>query len=183
MTVKILRLNKSGLPTRWLTPEQAATLYSREQVVWHLGADVMTLRGGFNKSGVQSRLDIPSIIACDGNCKNSFVPVLSNALLFRRDGYRCMYCGLEFRVGDLTRDHIKPRVQGGGDRWTNVVSACRRCNHFKGGRTPEEASMELLAIPFEPNLFEFMYLANRHIIGDQMEYLSSRFSGQRTWAA
>lgn len=65
----------------------------------------------------------------------------------------------------------------------NVVSACQRCNHFKGGRTPEQAGMELLAIPFEPNIFEFMYLANRKILGDQMAYLSSRFSGKRTWQA
>ncbi len=94
-----------------------------------------------------------------------------------------MYCGFAFNDYELTRDHIIPRVQGGADIWTNVVAACRRCNHRKGGHTPEQADMELLAIPFEPNLFEYMYLANRQILGDQMEYLQARFSGQRDWQA
>jgi len=48
---------------------------------------------------------------------------------------------------------------------------------------PEQANMELLAIPFEPNVFEFMYLANRQIRGDQMQYLKARFTGQRCWEA
>ena len=108
---------------------------------------------------------------------------LSNALLFRRDGHRCMYCGFEFEHRGLTRDHIVPRVQGGSDTWTNVVTACARCNHHKGGRTPEQAGMALLAIPFEPNVFEFMYLANHRIRGDQMEYLQARFTGRRCWEA
>src|SRR5690606_34776009 len=110
-------------------------------------------------------------------------PLLANPMLFRRDNYLCLYCGQKFCPSLLTRDHVVPRVQGGKDRWGNVVSACQRCNHYKGGRTPEQAGMELLAIPFEPNIFEFMYLANRKILGDQMAYLSSRFSGKRNWQA
>lgn len=74
-----------------------------------------------------------------------------------------------------------PRVQGGQDVWTNVVTACRRCNHRKGGNTPEQAHMSLLAIPFTPNQYEWMYLANRNILGDQMDYLKTRFSGRRSW--
>jgi hypothetical protein len=41
--------------------------------------------------------------------------------------------------------------------------------------------MELLAVPFSPNVFEFMYLANRQILGDQMAFLKARFSGMRHW--
>ena len=44
--------------------------------------------------------------------------------------------------------------------------------------------MELLAVPFTPNIYEFMYLSNRQIIGDQMEYLRARFrSNTRRWQA
>jgi hypothetical protein len=43
--------------------------------------------------------------------------------------------------------------------------------------------MELLAVPFRPNVFEFMYLANHRIRGDQMDYLKARFSGNREWQA
>ncbi len=179
---RILRLNKAGLPVAWLSHEQAATLYVRGQVIWHLGDDLVRLHGGLNRLGRQSYLDLAPIIACEGDPSIvQAVPSLSNRYLFRRDGHFCMYCGGCFTDRELTRDHIVPKVQGGVDRWHNVVAACRRCNHFKGGRTPEQAGMELLAIPFEPNMFEFMYLANRQILGDQMDYLAARFSGMREW--
>lgn len=194
--VRILRLNKAGLPRAWLCREEAATLYVKGQVLWGLGDDYLRIHGGINSNGLRSYLDMQPIIACDGEiAEQSFTPCLSNALLFRRDAYRCMYCGRDFAgkhlhsVGKnlhskqliLTRDHVIPRVQGGVDSWTNVVAACSRCNHYKGGRTPEEARMELLAIPFRPNIFEFMYLANRRIRGDQMAFLQARFSGRRDW--
>lgn len=184
MTHRVLKLGKSGLPQAWVSHEEAATLYVKEQVIWSLGDRSFRINGGINRHGERSFLMLAPIIACEGNdVKNRFVPALSNRLLFRRDGHRCMYCGQLFDDRELTRDHIVPRVQNGQDCWTNVVAACSRCNHRKGGRTPEQAGMELLAIPFEPNLFEFMYLANRQIRGDQMEYLQARFSGQRCWEA
>jgi hypothetical protein len=35
--------------------------------------------------------------------------------------------------------------------WTNIVTCCYLCNRKKGGRTPREASMALLAHPSQPN--------------------------------
>ena len=180
--VRILRLNKSGLPRAWLSREEAATLFVKDQVIWSLGEEQFIMRGGINSQGIRSQIVLPPIVASHGCTeKHSFTPALDNRLLFRRDEHRCMYCGFEFRDEDLTRDHIVPRVQGGSDRWSNVVAACQRCNHRKGGKTPEQADMQLLAIPFTPNIFEFMYLANRQILGDQMAYLRARFTGQRDW--
>jgi len=181
--MRILRLNKSGFPTAWLSREDAVTLYVKQRILWYLGDNYTRIYGGVNRSGVRSMIEIAPIIACDDNHKTGFAPALNNRLLFRRDDHRCMYCGTVYNEQDLTRDHILPKVLGGKDRWTNVVTACRGCNHIKGGRTPEQAGMELLAIPFEPNVFEFMYLANRQIMGDQMAYLRARFSGQRHWEA
>ena len=40
---------------------------------------------------------------------------------------------------------------GGQKRWDNIVAACFRCNHKKGGRTPEEAGMSLIRRPTEPH--------------------------------
>lgn len=182
--MRILRLTKSGLPLAWLSREEAVTLYVKGQVIWSIGDEPTRIYGGINGKGERSCVSLSSIIACDGDVvSKQFVPSLTNRLLFRRDGHRCMYCGFEFDDYALTRDHIKPKVQGGKDIWTNVIASCVRCNHRKGGRTPEQARMQLLAIPFEPNVFEFMYLANRHIRGDQMQYLQARFTGQRCWKA
>lgn len=176
----ILRLNKAGLPTRWITNEEAATLICKDQVLWTLGDGAFRLRGGLSRAnGRRSTLDLPSILACSGDVKGGyFVPRLDNRLLFRRDQQMCMYCGQAFGHRDLTRDHIVPRAHGGRDTWNNVVAACRRCNNHKAARTPEEANMPLLAVPFEPNIHEFFYLANKNILADQMEFLKTGFSSR-----
>ncbi|MBU1722977.1 MAG: HNH endonuclease, partial [Gammaproteobacteria bacterium] len=59
--------------------------------------------------------------------------------------------------------------------WTNVVTACKHCNSRKGGRTPEQARMPLLAIPFQPTYAEYIFLQGRNILADQMEFLSAHF--------
>ena len=50
----------------------------------------------------------------------------------------------------LKLDHVKPRTQGGGDTWENLVCACIKCNAKKGGRTPDEARMKLIKKPERP---------------------------------
>lgn len=181
--IRILRLNKTGVPTHWLTREQAVTLYAKDVVLWSLGNEQLAMHGGYNPMGEQSVLWLSPIIACDGDTRHhQFTPALSNRLLFRRDHHRCMYCGQEFHSHELTRDHILPSSQGGRDIWTNVVTACKRCNWKKDNLTPEEAGMPLLALPFRPNPFEWHFLAKERIQSDQMEYLSKQFRAQRDWA-
>lgn len=177
MNAKILRLNKAGIPVSWLTREQTATLLVKELVIWSLGDTVIEMRGGYNRCGEQSILRLPSIVACNGKVhKENFDPPLENKFLFRRDKNLCLYCGGVFSVADLSRDHVYPLSKGGKDIWTNVVTSCRRCNNRKADRIPEHANMELLAIPFVPNQYEFLYLSNHNVLADQMEFLSARFS-------
>ena len=64
-----------------------------------------------------------------------------------------------------------PLSRGGRDCWENVVSACLDCNVRKGGRTPQQARMPLLAIPYRPSWVEHLILSNRNILADQMEFL------------
>ena len=173
----ILRLGQCGLPREWLTPATAASLLVRGQVIWSAGEQVSVLRGGRNRQGVRSRIDLPSIIATRGAVNvNDFSPALHNTLLFRRDRFVCLYCGQRFAAADLSRDHVFPRARGGADVWENVVTACKRCNQHKACRTPEEAQMPLLAVPYKPNLFEFAVLANHRILSDQMAFLQGGLS-------
>jgi hypothetical protein len=67
--------------------------------------------------------------------------------IFARDSHRCQYCGLKFHGSELTLDHVIPRAQGGKNSWENLVACCRRDNHRKADRTPEEAEMPLLRRP------------------------------------
>ncbi len=175
---RVLRLNKAGVPLQWLSREEAATLVVKGQVLWSLGETNLTIRGGFNNRGLRSILNIPTIIATEGDVfhHDHHVPMVCNRLLFRRDRNICLYCGEQFSTDRLTRDHVQPRSRGGKEKWTNLVSACRRCNQRKGNRTPEEAKMPLLAVPFKPNKMEYLALANRNILADQMEFLRSGFS-------
>lgn len=177
MNSKVLRLNKAGAPIAWLSWQDTATLLVKDQVIWSIGDTIHTVRGGYNKAGVRSELSLPSIVACSGKVDtHAFAPALSNGLLFARDQQICLYCGQEFPIRELSRDHVKPTSRGGKDLWTNCVTACRRCNNRKGDMTPEQANMQLLAVPFVPNRYEFFYLSNRDVLADQMDFLKTRFS-------
>lgn len=79
---------------------------------------------------------------------------LTNINLFKRDKHTCQYCGRHkeyLRSNEkLTRDHVLPLSTGGVDKWSNVTTACSRCNHKKDNRTPEQAGMRVLSRPMVP---------------------------------
>ncbi|GLS27794.1 HNH endonuclease [Marinibactrum halimedae] len=180
MEPRILRLNAHGQPLEWLHWKQATCLYSRDMICWTLGDVVKAVKGGYSRfTGLQSMIELPSIIACHGKTlqpKNT-IPPLTNSALFARDNYQCMYCGGDFDFTDLSRDHVIPISRGGKDRWQNVVTACKRCNQRKSNYLLSEINMELIALPFRPNAAEYLALINNdRIRGDQMEFLSSQFS-------
>lgn len=181
----ILRLDVSGQPVEWLSWQEAACLYARQLIAWTLGEPIRTIHGGISRlTGRRSTIELHSIVACSGrlHARRRPVPPLTNMALFRRDRHMCMYCAQQFPERELTRDHIVPRSRGGNDRWGNVVTACRRCNQRKDNRLAEEAGMEMIAIPYQPNIAEWLALINGdRIRGDQMEFLRSQFSPLSRW--
>ena len=179
---QVLRTDVAGMPLEWIDYRDAVRLYHTEQVAYTCGVPIFTVHGGINSvTGRQSKIEVNSIIATIGHTpgydsnRHDYVPPLNNKTLFRRDANVCMYCGIHFMARDLTRDHIQPISQGGKDIWRNVVAACRRCNNHKGGRTPDQARMELIAVPFVPTYAEYIYLKGRRILSDQMDFLRAHF--------
>lgn len=85
--------------------------------------------------------------------------------LFHRDNYTCQYCGNPFPDRLLTFDHVIPRHQGGPTTWTNITTACKKCNNKKDNRTPKEANMPLLSKPYTPKFGTFKGLNSRKIGG------------------
>ena len=80
---------------------------------------------------------------------------LSRHNIMKRDHFQCQYCGGN---RNLTLDHLFPRSRGGKATWTNLVTACNRCNTRKGDRTPEEAGLHLKQQPKKPTLVAFLRL-------------------------
>jgi 5-methylcytosine-specific restriction endonuclease McrA len=177
---QILSLDKSGVPRGWMTIQTAIEMIAKDKVVWTLGDPIATYRGGYNNDGVRSVIETPPIIAISGTefTKQKRFPkvVLTNNSLFNRDKHICAYCGERFMPRKLSRDHVIPVSRGGPNTWKNVVTACIPCNTHKDNRTPEEARMKLLYLPYEPNHAENLILKNKNILGDQMEYLKTVIS-------
>src|ERR1044072_6752400 len=65
---------------------------------------------------------------------------LSRKNILLRDHSTCQYCGTQYPPSELTLDHVLPRSRGGESAWDNLVACCKRCNHRKGNRTPEESA-------------------------------------------
>ena len=177
LSQQILRTDVSGMPLEWVDYREAARLYHT------CGSQLYRLYGGTcARTGLRTVVDVNSIIATHGHTGNpgnlqgsAYTPPLNNQTLFRRDAYLCLYCGARFPYGLLSRDHVTPFSRGGQDLWSNVVSACRRCNNAKASRTPEQAGMQLLAVPFTPTYAEYIFLKGRRVLADQMQYLIAHF--------
>jgi 5-methylcytosine-specific restriction endonuclease McrA len=58
--------------------------------------------------------------------------------VYQRDKYRCAYCRNKFKYSELTLDHIVARSKGGLTEWTNVTSACKKCNGDKGDKSCDQ---------------------------------------------
>ena len=175
---QVLRTDAAGMPLEWIDYRDAVRLYALGQVAYSCGSPLFLIRGGYNaRSQRRSAIEVNSIVATHGRSPDMaglmdcYVPPLNNKTLFRRDSNLCLYCGHLFPARELTRDHVRPLSQGGGDAWNNVVTACRRCNNHKGGHTPEQAGMQLLAVPFTPTYAEYIYLKGRRVLADQMAFL------------
>jgi hypothetical protein len=152
---QVLRTDVAGMPLEWIDYREAVRLYHADQVAYDCGTLLYTVFGGYSSvDGERSKIDVNSIIATHGTShslsrnRDKYVPPLNNRTLFKRDANLCLYCAMRYPTRDLTR-----------------------CNNYKGGRTPEQASMELIAIPFTPTYAEYIYLKGRRVLTDQMQYL------------
>ncbi len=178
----ILGVDLAGRPYDWLGWEEAVRHYVLKQVAWTVGEPRIIILGGHNRAGERSSLPLHPVISVRGANAvglDDQVPTLSGRALFARDRNTCLYCGEVFPTRQLTFDHIVPKSRRGRNIWTNAATSCRRCNHHKDDRTPEEAGMPLLAVPYEPNHAENLILSNRLILADQMAFLRARVPQSR----
>jgi len=96
------------------------------------------------------RWSVPAVVISRRFHKHYHRVKLDHKRLYARDGWICQYCGKKFSSDELTWDHVVPLAQQGTTTWTNLVTACMKCNYQKGNRTPKQAHMRLLRKPKEP---------------------------------
>ncbi|MCS6896026.1 MAG: HNH endonuclease [Bacteroidia bacterium] len=143
----VLVLNYDYQPIHITTWRRAIILVLKQK------AEVVEARSDRRLRTVRTEYAFPSIIRL-----MRYVPVpykhipLTRQNIFRRDGFRCAYCGTSH---NLTIDHVIPRSQGGESSWENLVTACESCNRQKGNRTPQQAGMPLLIRPRKPHYLLF----------------------------
>lgn len=61
------------------------------------------------------------------------IPKRTRFEVFKRDGFRCTYCGRRPPEVMLVVDHVVPVVEGGDNHGGNLTSSCSDCNAGKGG--------------------------------------------------
>ena len=59
----------------------------------------------------------------------------------------CAYCGCTLEYKYMQADHVIPLRVGGNDDISNMLPACRSCNHYKSALKPEEFRKYLSGIP------------------------------------
>jgi hypothetical protein len=61
--------------------------------------------------------------------------------VFKRDGFKCQYCGKSAPDIVLHVDHINPVKRGGKNDIMNLITSCLECNLGKGARTIDDKSI------------------------------------------
>ena len=99
--------------------------------------------------------------------------VLTRVNVFKRDNHTCQYCG---KKEELTLDHLIPKSKGGKTTWTNLVTACKKCNSRKGDGTLEDVGFTLGQKPIKPSYMAFIQATTKHLREDWKPFLKMRAS-------
>jgi hypothetical protein len=55
--------------------------------------------------------------------------------VYKRDKFKCVYCGVSGSDAELQCDHLHPISKGGSNHASNLRTSCRKCNQAKGDKT------------------------------------------------
>lgn len=145
-----LLLNRDGQPLCMIPPSV---------IDWQLAVKLLFLKKvivikNHDDWAVHSQkltLPVPSIVMTTRYVKPRHKVVFNRKMVYLRDNYTCQYCGEQFTSKDLTLDHVKPKSQGGGYGWKNIVTCCATCNWMKGAKV-----IDPLNEPKEPTYWQMV---------------------------
>ncbi len=140
-----LILNASYEPIKIIHWQKAILLWFQERV------EVLDFHNSQVRS-ISKSYPLPAVIKLKKyiNIRGTRGVRLTRQNVFLRDDYICQYCHHKFNKKNLTIDHVHPISKGGLHSWTNVVTACNKCNNQKGCLSLHEFGKSPLHRPTEP---------------------------------
>ena len=132
---RTLVLNSDGRPLSTYPPS-IVSAQDAVSAIWRERAFVIeTWDDAFFRSPSVT-IAVPKVMMLRSYAPISGEPKFCRRSILLRDKFRCQYCGEPFPTPELTYDHVIPRSLGGKTVWTNIVTACLRCNAAKANSLP-----------------------------------------------
>jgi 5-methylcytosine-specific restriction endonuclease McrA len=178
-SLRTLVLNADGRPlSTW--PLSLVSAQDAISAIWRERATVVdTWEGAFFRSP-SITLAVPKVMMLREYAPISGDPKFCRRSILLRDRFRCQYCGQPHQSHELTFDHVIPRARGGTTVWTNIVSACLKCNALKAdqpakhsGRRGVIGSLRPLKEPRRPTSAELLRAGLEFLPNDVREDFGS----------
>jgi len=129
-----LLLNADGNPLS-VAPLSTLTWQESIKLVWLDRINVLEWHENWQVHSPNITMTVPSVIMTREFVKQRVNTSFNRSNVYLRDNYICQYCKQMFSYKDLTLDHVIPKSKGGKTEWSNIVSACRKCNNDKASHT------------------------------------------------
>jgi 5-methylcytosine-specific restriction endonuclease McrA len=162
----VLVLNQDYTPLTICSVQRAFLL------VFMKKAELLNSVKGLHLRSISKSYPFPSVILIKRYINIPYKGVvLSRHNIFKRDSHKCQYCGTG---KELTIDHVIPRSKGGKTSWTNLVTACKKCNTHKGDYSIEKAGLKLQNMPVKPSYISFIRMSHGALREDWNQYLNPK---------
>ena len=129
-----LLLNADGNPLS-VAPLSTLTWQESIKLVWLDRINVLEWHEDWQVHSPNITMTVPSVIMTREFVKQRVNTSFNRSNVYLRDNYICQYCKQMFSYKDVTLDHVIPKSKGGKTEWSNIVSACRKCNNDKASHT------------------------------------------------
>lgn len=151
--VNVLLLNADAQPTNFLP----LSVVSWQEAIRYMVLEKVRVVSWYEHWTVRSsnwETNVPAIIMLREYQKPKSSIRCSRRHVYIRDQYKCQYCGTPVTESTATLDHVTPISKGGKSTWTNLSTACKKCNWAKG----DNERIKPKILPYKPDYFE---LANK----------------------
>jgi len=163
MNDRVLILNADYSPITVCSVQRAFlhVYLGKSELIWQLKDGVLRT--------INKAYPVPSVIKLNNYVNIPYKTVaLTRQNVFKRDSHTCQYCS---KKEHLTLDHVVPKAKGGRSTWDNLITACSRCNTYKGDRTPTQADMRLNKMPYRPTYASFLVNFSGYVCDEWLPYL------------